>query len=112
MRRHPQLAMTNYDLAEFHRYLLLFTKIYEDCEQDIKRVSLAVQDIFFEQSHLTDTEAMEKLRNPRHAGRKNSLNAEQISEIRAMRKDGLSIRKISEQMKVPKSTVQRVLSSQ
>ena len=92
---------------DFFVRLLFSNKI-----QDIKRVSLAVQDIFFEQSHLTDTEAMEKLRNPRHAGRKNSLNAEQISEIRAMRKDGLSIRKISEQMKVPKRTVQRVLSSQ
>ena len=104
--------MTDYDLAEFHRYLLLFTKTYDDCEQDIKRVSLAVEDIFFEQSRLNEKSAMDELRNPRHAGRKKSITVEQISEIQSLHKEGLSIRKISEQMKVPKSTVQRVLSSQ
>ena len=111
MKRHPQLAMTDYDLAELYRYLLLFKKTYDDCEKDVEKLSEIVREIFLEQSGLSEEKALDELKNPRHAGRKSSVDPEKESAIRKMRKDGVSIRNISEQVKVSKSTVQRILSS-
>ena len=109
MRRHPTLAMRAGDLAELHRYLQLFTKVYDDAEAEAEKLILAVRERFCEQTKMTGTEAgaaMDQLRNPRQAGRKTGITC----EVMKLREDGLSIRTISERTKIPKSTVQRIIS--
>ena len=113
MRRHPTLAISAGDLAELHRYLKLFTKVYDDVEAEAEKLILAVRERFCEQTKMTGTEAgaaMDQLRNPRQAGRKTEITCEQKSLVMKLREDGLSIRTISERTKIPKSTVQRIIS--
>ena len=114
MKRHPSLAMRAGDLAELHRYLQLFIKVYDDVEEETEKLIQAVQTRFCEQAKITGIEAdvaMDQIRNPRQAGRKSKITCDQKSHVIKLKGDGLSVRAISERTKIPRSTVQRIISN-
>lgn len=108
--------MTEHDLAELHAYLQLFHKVYDDREDEVTGLMETVQEIFVKNSgdvrHDGVLIAMKTLKNPRGAGRKSKTTPETVSRIMGMFEGGKSIRKISEETKIPKSTVQRIITSQ
>ena len=105
--------MTGKDLAELYNYLVLFRKTYSDAENEAERLCRVVREIYAGQEGFVQEEAdkaMRKIRNPRNAGRRKKILPAQEQRIRELHEQGYSIRKISEEVSVPKSTVNRVLS--
>ena len=106
--------MTGNDLAELYNYLTIFRKTYDDAESEAERLCRVIRDIFADQEghvHGEDADkALRRLKNPRNAGRKKTILPEQEQRIRELHEQGCSIRKISEEVSIPKSTVSRVLS--
>ncbi len=115
MKRNPIAAMRDQDLAELHSYLLLFTKIYDDCEEETRKLISAVRDIYCFQTrgmYKGDEEAaIKSIKNPRGAGRKKRIGDEDSRQVIQLRETGLSIREITRETGVPRSTVQRILSN-
>lgn len=105
--------MTDHDLAELYTYLLTFNKIYDDKEKELKELTAAIRDRFVEQAAEAYGEdvdaAMKRLRNPRQAGRKQSITPEQSVQIIKLHNEGKSIRKISKETNIARSTIQRHL---
>ena len=106
--------MTGNDLAELYNYLMLFRRTYDDAENEAESLCRVIRDIFSEQEgfvHEADAEkTMRRLKNPRNAGRKKRILPKQEQRIRELHEQGCSIRKISEEISIPKSTVSRILS--
>ena len=107
--------MRDQDLAELHSYLLLFTKIYDDREEETRKLISAVRDIYCFQTrgmYKGDEEAaIKSIKNPRGAGRKKRIGDEDSRQVIQLRETGLSIREITRETGVPRSTVQRILSN-
>ena len=102
--------MQEKDLAELYTYLDLFAKTYL-CGRDAA-VSLmeSVRQVFSIEYACPDPDAaMRRLRNPRNAGRKPLYSKAVTAQVKQLRKDGLSIRDISAQTGIPRSSVQRIL---
>ena len=102
--------MLEKDLAELYTYLDLFAKTYL-CGRDAA-VSLmeSVRQVFSIEYACPDPDAaMRRLRNPRNAGRKPLYSKAVTAQVMHLRKEGLSIRDISAQTGIPRSSVQRIL---
>ena len=103
-------CMQEKDLAELYTYLELFARTYL-CGLDAA-VSLmdSVRQVYsLEYSCSDPDEEMRKLRNPRNAGRKPLYSSNVTAQVKQLRREGLSIRDISEQTAIPRSSVQRIL---
>ena len=102
--------MQEKDLAELYTYLLLFSKTYL-CARDEAVVLLdAIRMVYSLEFSCPDPEAaLRKLKNPRNAGRKPHFSATIANEVKNLHEDGLSVRAISNQIGISKSSVQRLL---
>ena len=112
IRNIPGVFMNEYDLAELYTYLELFRKVYGGCDSEAAAVMDAVLRVYTEEYRPADAEqALRALRNPRFAGRRPSFTADDRLRILSLRRSGMSIRKISLETGIPKSSVQRILAS-
>lgn len=109
MRKHPVVAMRAEDLGELYIYLKLFGQVYTDCEKERQILEQGIEEVFGrEYSDKDICETLKTLRNPRKAGRRRKNAIEAQEQIKALWKQGKSIREISFETGIPKSTVQRL----
>ena len=115
MKRNKTVGMTAHDLAELHGYLLLFSRVYDDMENEVMELIMTVREKLARDINATNASEIDAvikmLRNPRGAGRKSKILPEEQEKVMHLYKDGNSIRKISEKTHIPKSTVQRIISN-
>ncbi|MBQ6441257.1 MAG: helix-turn-helix domain-containing protein [Lachnospiraceae bacterium] len=110
IRKKIPLSISGKDLAELYTYLALFGNVYDGYDTEIEALRNAIEEIYAEANRCNDAEyALNKLRNPREAGRKQTCSPQQIKQIREMRRCGMSIRRIAEESGMSKSSVQRWL---
>ena len=110
-RRIPGVFLCAHDFYELHASLSFFNKVYSCYDAEITALLLGIEEIYA--NEFTDSnieEARKQIKNPRNAGRKPHYTEEDIEQIRALRKDGLSIREISEKTGISKSTIQRCVA--
>ena len=111
-RKMPGVCMIDHDLGELYTYLELFNKVYGGYEAETAAIMAGILEIYTKGYRPRDADtALRELRNPRGAGRKSSITEEQISEVVRLRKANKSIREISAETGLSKSSVQRVLDS-
>lgn len=109
MRKHPTVAMKSGDLGELYTYLKLFGQVYTDCERERQILEEGIEEVFSREYGSRDAcRALEAMRNPRRAGRRRKNRPEAQERIKALSKQGKSIREISAETGIPKSTVQRL----
>ena len=102
--------MQEKDLAELYTYLDLFAKTYLCGREAAVSLMESVRQVFSLEYACPDPDAaMRKLKNPRNAGRKPLYSNSVTAQVKQLRKDGLSIRDISAQTGIPRSSVQRIL---
>ena len=103
-------CMQEKDLAELYTYLELFTKTYL-CGRDAAESLLkTIRQVFSLEYACPDPEeTMRRLKNPRNAGRKPRYSEAVGTHVKQLHREGLSIRDISAQTGIPRSTVQRIL---
>lgn len=102
--------MQDKDLAELYTYLDLFAKTYLCGREAAVSLLETVRQVYSLEYDCTDPDkAMRRLRNPRNAGRKPGYSDAVAAHVKQLHKDGLSIRDISAQTGIPRSTVQRIL---
>ena len=112
MRKHLAVGMRAKDLGELYTYLNLFGRVYTDCEEERKTIEHGIEDIFMrEYGHADATAALRSMRNPRNAGRRRKNGDEAREQIRLLAAQGKTIREISAETNIPKSTVHRVKKS-
>lgn len=103
-------CMTEHDFGETYTFLELFLNTYTVHEDDVKVVLQAILDTYvLEYNRADPVSALKALRNPRNAGRKQQTVDDDVRRIRNMHREGNSIRSISAETGIPKSTVQRML---
>lgn len=106
------LCMIDHDLGELYTYLELFNKVYGGYESEAATILNGILEIYTEEYRVENADkALRELRNPRKAGRKSSITEEQKSEIKRLREAGKSIREISGETGVSRSSVQRLLDA-
>lgn len=96
--------MKKQDLEELYQLLSMYKRTYES-----KKVMELLEEV--EQRYRNNyKEDICKSRNPRNAGRKRQYTDAERKQIHKLRKEGLSIRKISEKTGCSVGYVQGVLS--
>lgn len=109
MRKHPSVAMRAVELGELYTYLNLFGQVYTDCGKERQILERGIEEVFVREYGNRDTcGALWSMRNPRKAGRRRKNGPEVQERIKALSKQGKSIREISAETGIPKSTVQRL----
>lgn len=101
--------MSEKDFGELYACLACFYSTYAIEEQAVKLVLDTVAWTYATEYGHGDPSAIKDLHNSRGAGRKQKTSQEMQQSIRDLAKAGLSIRQISAETGVPKSTVQRLL---
>lgn len=101
--------MSEKDFGELYACLACFYSTYAIEEQAVKLVLDTVAWTYATEYGHGDPSAIKDLHNSRGAGRKQKTSQETQQRIRDLAKSGLSIRQISAETGVPKSTVQRLL---
>lgn len=110
IQNNAMVRMNNKDLAELHYYLSLFHDVYAIRSNEVDDLLESIKMIFEAQTGEHNPEqVMRMLRNPRNAGRKEKCSNDDLRIINALREEGRSIRQISEQTGISKSSVQRIL---
>lgn len=108
--RRNGLYMTEHDFGETYTFLELFFRTYTVHEDAVEVALKAILDTYMLEYNQADPiRALKALRNPRKAGRKQQIADEDICKIMNLHCKGWSIRSISEETGISKSTVQRVL---
>lgn len=111
--RRSGLYMAERDFRELYTYLELFYKTYTASETEVRVVLDTIADIYAREHRQSDPEKiMKALHNPRNAGRKPKLGVEETQCIHELARLGYSIRKISEETGIPRSTIQRKIRSE
>lgn len=109
MRKHPAVRMRAKDLGELYTYLNLFGRVYTDCEEERKTMERGIEDIVRREYGYPDASAaLQALRNPRKAGRRRKNGEVAREQIRQLSAQGKTIREISAETNIPKSTVHRI----
>lgn len=109
MRKHPAVAMRVGDLGELYTYLKLFGQVYTDCERERQILEQGIEEVFDREYSGRDVcGGLQAMRNPRKAGRKRKNGREAAEQIKSLSEQGRSIREISAETGIPKSTVQRL----
>ena len=104
--------MQEKDLAELYTTLDLFAKTYLCGREAAVSLMDSVRLIFSLEYACPDPDAaMRKLKNPRNAERKPLYSYAVTAQVKQLRREGLSIRDISAQTGIPKSSVQRILQA-
>ena len=112
MRKHPAVGMRAKDLGELYTYLNLFGRVYTDCEEERKTMERGIEDIFMrEYGHQDGAAVLQAMWNPREAGRRRKNGDGAREQIRLLAAQGKSIREISAETNIPKSTVHRIKKS-
>jgi len=95
------------ELGELYTYLKLFGQIYTDCERERQILENGIEEVFGRKyGDRNVCESLKVLKNPRKAGRRNEPETQE--RIKALLEQGRSIREISVETGIPKSTVQRL----
>ena len=103
--------MTEHDFGETYTFLELFLSTYYSHEKEVQIVLEAILDTYMKEYARKDpVRALKTLRNPRNAGRKQTIPEEAIQMVRSLHRNGKSIRVIAEEVGLSKSSVQRMLS--
>ena len=111
-RRIPGVFLCAHDFYELHASLSFFNKVYSCYDSEITALLQGIEEIYaneFTNSNID--EARRQIANPRNAGRKPHYTEQDVEQIRALRKNGLSIREISDSTGISKSTIQRFVTS-
>lgn len=109
MRKHPAVGMRAVDLGELYTYLKLFGRVYTDCETERQIIEHGIEEIFSKEYQEEDAATvLRAMKNPRKAGRRRKNGPEAQAQIKALSVQGKSIREISAETGIPKSTVQRL----
>ena len=102
--------MQEKDLAELYTYLDLFAKTYLCGRKAAMSLLVFVRQVYSLEYDCPDPDkALRRLKNPRNAGRRREYSDLTAVQVKQLHKDGLSIRRISAQTGIPRSTVQRIL---
>lgn len=101
--------MSERDFGELYSLLKFFFSIYATHEDEVKQVLEIIAEAYFTEYNCSDREAIEKLRNPRGAGRKKKLTEADKKRIQELRRAGHTIREIAVLTGISRSSVQRML---
>lgn len=101
--------MQEKDFGELYSCLACFYSTYAIEEQAVKLVLDTVAMVYASEYGHDDLSAIKALHNPRGAGRKLKHSQDMKQRIKKLAETGLSIRQISAETGIPKSTVQRLL---
>ena len=101
--------MREKDFGDLYACLACFYSTYAIEEKAVKLVLDTVAWAYASEYGHDDVSAIKELRNLRNAGRKQKNGQDVKKRIMELAKSGLSIRQISAETGVPKSTVQRIL---
>lgn len=97
------------ELGELYTYLKLFGQVYTDCERERLILEHGIEEIFDREYSGRDAGgALQAMRNPRKAGRRRKNGLEARKQIRVLSGEGKTIREISAETGIPKSTVHRL----
>lgn len=103
------MGMNARDLGELYTYLKLFGRVYTDCETERQAMEHGIEEIFRREYRGEDAAtALQSMKNPRKAGRRRKNGPEAQEQVKALSVQGRSIREISAETGIPKSTVQRL----
>lgn len=102
------MGMRAVDLWELYTYLKLFGRVYTDCEAERQTMEKGVEEILNREYSREKAAALQVMRNPRNAGRRRKNGLEAQEQVRALSAQGKTIRDISAETGIPKSTVQRL----
>ena len=103
-------CMQEKELAELYTYLELFANTYLYGRDAAVSLMDSVRKVYSLEYACSDPDKeMRKLRNSRNAGRKPLYSDVIIAQVKQLRREGLSIRDISKQTAIPRSSVQRIL---
>lgn len=83
------------ELADLYSSLAYFTKFYDDAEDAVQTVMDAIKDIYVREYGESPDDAVKYLRNRRGAGRKSRLSPEDITTMKRMRAEGISVKDIA-----------------
>ena len=104
-------SMSETDLGELYTLLDLFRKTYTGCEKQADEVMEHIRLVYQYDYDCPDADqALRSLRNPRNAGRPAVISEETKKTVWELRASNKTIRQISEETGVSRSTVQRILS--
>ena len=110
IKKKRPLSIRGKDLAELYTYLELFGKVYDGYDTEIERLRNAIEEIYAEGRQWNKAEyELNKLHNPREAGRKPRYTKQQTDQVCALAGRGMSIREIAEETGISRSSVQRWL---
>lgn len=101
--------MTESDFGELHSLLKCFYSTYAIHEDEVKQVLDIVAEAYSMEYNRSDIKAIERLGNPRGAGRKAKLTEADKTFVQNLRSAGHTIREIAALTGIPKSSVQRLL---
>ena len=103
------MGMRARDLGELYTYLKLFGRVYTDCEAERQIIEHGIEEIFSREYSSEDAStALQAMKNPRKAGRRRKNGPEAQEQIKALSAQGKTIREISAETGIPRSTVQRL----
>lgn len=99
-----------HDLGELYTYLDQFKKIYTGCTEEAAAIQKYILEIYARGHGQEDAEmALRSMRNPRQAGRKKAHGEKAQVEVKSLSAQGKSVREISKEMGIARSTVQRMI---
>lgn len=108
--RKSWMYMEEKDLGELYTYLELFDRTYGGYEEEVKVLLAGIEAVYKAEYPCEDAAgALRRLRNPRNAGRHMRYTEKDKDRVRALRHDRKSVREISRETGLPKSTVSRLL---
>ena len=97
------------ELGELYTYLKLFGQVYTDCERERLILEHGIEEVFVREYSGRDAcGSPQAMRNPRKAGRRRKNGPEARKQIRVLSGQGKTIREISAETGIPKSTVHRL----
>ncbi len=109
--RRTGLCMTEHDFGETYTFLELFLKTYCSHEDEVRIVLDTILATYMQEYGRKDPiQALKALRNPRNAGRKQTIPEDVEHMVKSLHCLGKSIRAIAEETGLSKSSVHRLLS--
>lgn len=94
--------------GELYTYWNLFGQVYTDCERERQILEDGIEEVFAREYESRGAcGVLQAMRNPRRE-RKEKNGPEAQEQIKALSEQGRSIREISAETGIPKSTVQRM----
>lgn len=102
-------TMPERDFGELYSLLKYFFSIYAFHEDEVKQMLETIAEAYATEYNCSDRKAIEKLGNPRGAGRKPKYTEADKNRIRDLHRAGHTVREIAALTGISKSSVQRLL---